>query len=66
MLVHDCMTRDPVTIGPDTPLYDALNVMRSRRVHRLPVVEDGLLAGIVLGFKGFIEEVVIERKMKRA
>jgi acetoin utilization protein AcuB len=47
MLVRECMTHDPITIGPDTRLYEALNVMRSRRVHRLPVLEDGLLAGIV-------------------
>jgi F0F1-type ATP synthase assembly protein I len=26
----------------------------------------GLVAGIALGFKGFIEEVVIERKARRA
>ena len=26
----------------------------------------GLIAGIALGFKGFIEEVVIERKARRA
>ena len=26
----------------------------------------GLVAGIALGFKGFIQEVVIERKVKRA
>jgi F0F1-type ATP synthase assembly protein I len=26
----------------------------------------GLVAGIVLGFKGFIEEVVVERKARRA
>jgi F0F1-type ATP synthase assembly protein I len=26
----------------------------------------GLVAGIVLGFKGFIHEVVIERKVKRS
>ncbi len=26
----------------------------------------GLMAGIALGFKGFIEEVVIERKARRA
>lgn len=26
----------------------------------------GLVAGIALGFKGFIHEVVIERKVKRA
>jgi acetoin utilization protein AcuB len=47
MLVRDCMTFDPVTIGPDARLYDALNVMCSHKVHRLPVLEDGLLVGIV-------------------
>jgi len=47
MLVHDCMTHDLVTVGPDTAMYDALNVMRSHKVHRLPVVVGGLLAGIV-------------------
>jgi acetoin utilization protein AcuB len=47
MLVCDYMTHDPVTIGPDTRLYEALNVMRSRRLCRLPVLEDGLLVGII-------------------
>jgi acetoin utilization protein AcuB len=47
MLVRECMIRDLVTIGPEARLSDALNMMRARGVHRLPVVEDNLLIGIV-------------------
>jgi acetoin utilization protein AcuB len=47
MLVCDYMTHDPVTIGPNARLYEALNLIRSRRVHRLPVLEDNLLVGII-------------------
>jgi acetoin utilization protein AcuB len=47
MLVREYMTHDIVTIGPEARLSDALNLMRARNVHRLPVVEDNLLIGIV-------------------
>lgn len=47
MLVRDYMTHDVVTIEPEARLSDALNLMRARNVHRLPVVEDNLLVGIV-------------------
>ncbi|MCX6097983.1 MAG: CBS domain-containing protein [Caldiserica bacterium] len=47
MLVREYMTHDLVTIGPEARLSDALNVMRAHNVHRLPVVEDNLLTGIV-------------------
>jgi acetoin utilization protein AcuB len=47
MLVREYMTHDLVTIEPKARLSDALNVMRARNVHRLPVVEDNLLIGIV-------------------
>jgi len=47
MLVRDYMTQDLVTIEPEARLSDALNMMRARNVHRLPVVEDNLLIGIV-------------------
>lgn len=47
MLVREYMTRDLVTIEPDARLSDALNMLRARNVHRLPVVEDNLLIGIV-------------------
>ena len=47
MLVRDWMTRDPVTVTPDTPVLDALRILKERGFRRLPVMEDERLAGIV-------------------
>jgi acetoin utilization protein AcuB len=48
MLVGKRMTPNPITIKPDTSVTDALNLMRERRVRRLPVVDGrGQLVGIV-------------------
>lgn len=48
MLVRECMTRNPVTTTPDTPVPDALRLMRGRKVRRLPVLDKhGKLVGIV-------------------
>ena len=42
------MTKPPVTIGPDEPVTRAARLMYSRRVKRLPVInDDGRLIGIV-------------------
>jgi len=44
----DLMTKPPVTIGPREPASHAARLMYSRRVKRLPVVDDdGRLVGIV-------------------
>lgn len=43
----DLMTPDPVTVDLDEGIYDALQVANEADVRRLPVVEDGRLAGIV-------------------
>ena len=44
----ELMTQPPVTIGPDVPVTQAARLMYSRRVKRLPVVDDdGKLIGIV-------------------
>ena len=48
MLVASRMTRDPITVNNETPIDDALKVMRENEVRRLPVVDDkGKLVGIV-------------------
>ncbi len=48
MLVQDRMTKNPITISPDTPVPDALRLMREHKVRRLPVVDrHGILVGIV-------------------
>ena len=48
MLVHERMSRHPITITEDTPINHALKLMRDKKVRRLPVVNDkGQLVGIV-------------------
>jgi len=45
--VRDVMTPEPLTIGEDASLADAVSLMEKRRVKRLPVVRDGKVVGIV-------------------
>ncbi|MCK8518188.1 CBS domain-containing protein [Methanoculleus sp. 7T] len=47
MQVRDVMTRNPTTLPPSAPLLDALRVMSSLDIGRIPVVADGMLVGIV-------------------
>jgi len=45
--VGDLMTEDPITINPDASMKDAAAMMTKERLHRLPVVAEGKLIGIV-------------------
>lgn len=47
ILVEEIMTRDPLTIGPNTPAKQAAYIMVERRFGALPVVEGGKTVGIV-------------------
>ena len=47
MNVSESMTRNPVTCSPDINIYQAIEVMEREGVHRLPVIEDGCLVGVV-------------------
>ncbi|MGQ9558053.1 MAG: CBS and ACT domain-containing protein [Desulfurispora sp.] len=48
MFVRYCMTPNPVTIKPDTPIFEALNIMKKNNIRQLPVVDKaGNLVGIV-------------------
>ena len=46
-LARDWMTRDVITISPETLLREAHEIMKTKRVRRLPVVDHGRLVGIV-------------------
>lgn len=41
------MIRDPVTIAPDSPLLDAVQMLHGSKYNSLPVVEEGRLVGII-------------------
>ena len=45
--VEEIMTRHVVSIGPDTPVGELVQVMDSRRIKRLPVLDGDVLVGIV-------------------
>jgi CBS domain-containing protein len=48
MKAADVMTRDIVTVGPETPLADAIRLMLEHRVSGLPVVDgNGQLVGLL-------------------
>jgi len=48
MLVKERMTRNPITIRPDTPVTEAQALMKRERIHHLPVLDkDEKLVGIV-------------------
>jgi CBS-domain-containing membrane protein len=45
--VEEVMTREPITVTPDTPLDEVVRLMERHRIKRLPVLREGTLAGIV-------------------
>ena len=46
-LVSDWMTREVITIAPDTSLKEAHDIMNTKGIRRLPVVFHGKVLGIV-------------------
>lgn len=58
VLVSDYMTEDYVAVRPDTPVRDVARSMRENQIHRVLVLDDGSLCGIVSTFDlvGLIEQ----------
>lgn len=47
MKVADIMTRELHTAAPDWTVWEAMKVMKEQRIRHLPVVDDGLVLGII-------------------
>lgn len=45
----DVMSRGPVAVSEDMPVADVASLMTRRHIHRLPVLRDNRLVGIVTG-----------------
>ena len=46
--VADVMTQTPITVVEDTALEQAVHLMESRRIKRLPVMRNGTIVGITI------------------
>ncbi|MBD2184030.1 CBS domain-containing protein [Planktothrix sp. FACHB-1355] len=46
--VADVMSRDPISVRPETPLKEAIKILAERRISGMPVVdENGKLVGVI-------------------
>lgn len=47
MFIKDHMTPNPITIPSNTPILEALDIMKKQKIRQLPVVDKGVLTGLV-------------------
>jgi acetoin utilization protein AcuB len=47
MRVRDFMKKEVITVEPQTPILDALDIMKKNKIRRLPVTKNGALVGFV-------------------
>jgi acetoin utilization protein AcuB len=47
MRMRDVMTKNPITVGSETPIAEAKRIMKEKNIRRLPVVDKGKLVGMV-------------------
>ena len=66
--VTRAMTRDPITVTPDTPIEEAVEILHTRKIGAVLVVQGGMLAGIltVTDMLGLLRELIHQtRKMAK-
>ncbi len=59
-LVQDIMTKEIHSVGPDESVERAIRIMVQHKIHRIPVVQDNRLVGIVTRgdvLRGFFRQV---------
>lgn len=56
MSVSDFMTTELVTVTPETPIFDAVDLMKKHDIHRLPVLANNQLVGLIT--EGIIQEAM--------
>jgi CBS domain-containing protein len=45
--VSDIMSSNPLTVGPDTDVFDCMRLCTDSRIRHLPVVQDGKVIGVI-------------------
>ncbi len=60
--VSKVMTRDPITIQPNTTVGDAMKLVTAKRFRHLPVIQDGKVMGMVSS--GDLTHWIVKDQMK--
>jgi CBS domain-containing protein len=45
--VSDIMRSEPLTVGPETDVFDCMRLCTDSRVRHLPVIQDGAVIGVI-------------------
>lgn len=61
--VADIMNNQPLTIGPDTDVFECMRLCTDSRVRHLPVMEDGKVIGVIS--IGDLVKVVIDSQAEQ-
>jgi len=56
MFIRDHMTPNPVTIPSNTPILEAMDILKKQKIRQLPVVDNGVLVGLVTRTKSDPDE----------
>ncbi|GAA2908700.1 CBS and ACT domain-containing protein [Enterococcus pseudoavium] len=56
MSIKDFMTEELVTVAPNTKIFDAVDLMKKYDIHRLPVIDNEKLVGLIT--EGTIQEAL--------
>ncbi len=59
--IRDLMTSNLITVTPDTSIDDCMRVMVGRKIRHLPVLEEGVLVGLI-SIGDVVRHVIEEQK----
>jgi len=59
--ISELMTRNPITVSPETSIDDCMNVMTDKFIRHLPVVEEDQLVGII-SIGDVVKHIIEEQK----
>ncbi|MBV9788174.1 MAG: CBS domain-containing protein [Chloroflexi bacterium] len=45
--LRDCMTREVITVTPETPIVTVAMILRDRKIGGVPVMDDGYVVGMI-------------------
>lgn len=45
--VSDIMSGNPITVGPETDVFDCMRLCTDSRIRHLPVIDDGKVVGVI-------------------
>ncbi len=63
VLARDVMTSPVLTVGPETKIVDGMQIMTTKKIRHLPVVENGELVGVVT-LADLVRAVVADQEHK--